>query len=327
MLLKPSVYITRKLPENAIRPLLDYFEVRMWESEAVTCPNDVLATEIKKVDALLSVITDDLNESMMEQAENLKIIANMAVGFDNIDVEAATRLGIIVTNTPEVLSDTTADLTFGLLMATARRMVEAANFIKDNQWKSWSPFLLSGQDIHHKTIGIVGMGKIGEKVAKRAIGFDMKILYYNRTRKREAETALGATYCTFDKLLSQSDFVVCMAPLTNETRRMFSEESFKKMKNSAIFINASRGPLVDESSLYNALKNGEIAAAGLDVFDNEPIQADHPLLQLPNVVALPHIGSATTETRLAMVHLCVENIVAVLRNQPALTIVNKELQC
>lgn len=324
--MKPTVYITRKLPENAIQPLLDHFEVRMWESEAVTCPNDVLAAEIKHADALLSVITDDLNESILEQAENLKIIANMAVGFDNIDVAAATRLEIAVTNTPDVLSDTTADLAFGLLMATARRMMEAETFIKADQWKSWSPFLLAGHDIHHKTIGIVGMGQIGEKVAKRATGFDMNILYYNRTRKHEAETALGATYCTFDELLSKADFVVCMAPLTNETRGMFSEESFKKMKNSAIFINASRGAVVDESALYNALKNGDIAAAGLDVFDVEPIRADHPLLQLPNVVALPHIGSASLETRLAMIHLCVENIIAVLSNQSALTLVNKELQ-
>lgn len=324
--MKKSVYITRRLPDDLIRPLLEQFEVHMWESEAVAVPAHVLAKEITKVDAILTVITDDINEQLLAQANQLKIIANMAVGFDNIDIIAATKNGIAVTNTPNVLSDTTADLTFGLLMATARRMIEAANFVKEDRWKSWSPFLLSGSDIHQKTIGIVGMGQIGEKVAKRATGFDMNILYHNRTRKSEAEIALGATYCTFDELLEQADFIVCMAPLTNETRRMFTEETFKKMKNSAIFINASRGAIVDELALYHALKTGEIAAAGLDVFDQEPIRADHPLLQLENVVALPHIGSATMETRTAMIQLCVENILAVLNNNQPLTLVNQQWQ-
>ena len=224
-----------------------------------------------------------------------------------------------------MLTETTADLAFVLMMTTARRIVEAAEYVKAGNWEGWSPYLLAGHDIHSKTIGIVGMGKIGEAVARRAKGFGMNILYHNRSRKMDAEIQIGAQYCSFDELISEADFVVSLAPLTAETRNMFTADVFEKMKKSAIFINAGRGPVVDEQALYEALKNGEIAAAGLDVFEKEPISADHQLLQLPNVTALPHIGSASTATRTTMIQLCCANVKAVLTGDSPRTIVNKEL--
>lgn len=313
--MKPYVYITRKLPNHVLNVLEEKYEVNMWDKEDVAVPRDLLIKEAKQADALLTMLTDSVDQELLTVAEKLRVVANLAVGYDNIDIQAAKEKGITVCNTPDVLTDSTADLTFGLLMATARRIVEAAELVKNGSWKSWSPLLLAGQDIHHKTIGIVGMGSIGQTVAKRAKGFDMEILYHNRTRKMEAEAQLGATYCSFEDLITTADFVVCLTPLSEETRKLFNREVFKKMKKTAIFINASRGPVVDEKDLFEALKEGDIAAAGLDVFEKEPIGAEHPLLALPNVVALPHIGSASIETRTAMMRLCVENIDLVLSDQ------------
>ncbi|MCH1625537.1 2-hydroxyacid dehydrogenase [Ferdinandcohnia quinoae] len=311
---KPYVFITRKLSDDVIVALQDVAEVKMWPKEEIAVPREVLLEEAKKAAAIITMLSDKIDAELIDAAPNLKVIANLAVGFDNIDVSYANSKGIIVCNTPEVLTDTTADLTFALLMATSRRVVEAAQFVKDGKWKSWSPLLLAGHDIHHKTIGIVGMGKIGEAVAKRATGFDMDILYHNRSRNLAAEKSLGAKYVSFDELIETADFIVCLTPLTNETRNLFNENSFKKMKKSAIFINVSRGPVADEDALYQALVSGEIAAAGLDVFDKEPIDATHPLLTLTNVIALPHIGSSSTETREIMMALCCDNVIAVLQN-------------
>lgn len=321
--MKPSIYITRKLPNEVVEPLKNKYEVKMWDKEDAAVPRSVLLEEAKSAGALLTMLSDQIDEELLSQSPELKIVANMAVGFDNVDIDAATRQGVAITNTPDVLTDTTADLTFALLMATARRVVEAAEFVKKGEWQSWSPLLLAGHDIHHKTIGIVGMGSIGTAVAKRAKGFDMNILYYNRSRKPEVEKMTGATYCSFDELIGRSDFVVCLTPLTNETKNLFTSTVFKRMKNNAIFINASRGPVVNETDLYEALVAGEIAGAGLDVFEQEPIPESHPLLALTNVVALPHIGSATVETRMGMMNLCVENIDAVLSGHPPKTLVNK----
>jgi glyoxylate reductase len=321
---RPYVFITRKLPEEIIAPMKEIAEVAMWPHDDVPVPRDVLMTEAEKADALFTMVSDIVDQTVLEAGKSLKVVANMGVGFDNIDVAAATKCGIAVCNTPDVLTDTTADLTFALLLATARRMVEAAQFVKEGKWKSWSPFLLAGVDVHHKTIGIVGMGNIGTAVAKRAIGFEMNVLYHNRSRNIEAEKQLGATYCSFEELLETADFVVCLTPLTKETRHMFNEEAFRKMKRSAIFINAARGAVVDEQALYEALVSGEIAGAGLDVFEQEPIDASHPLLKLPNVVALPHIGSATKETRTKMMEVCCRNIIAILTGNQPETLVNKE---
>jgi len=323
--MKPTIYITRKLPDVCIADLQEKFDVKMWESEEIAVPQDVLFSEAENADALLTVVSDPVTDELFSVAKNLKVVANMAVGYDNIDVEAATRRGIFVCNTPDVLTETTADLTFALLLATARRVVEAAEFTKEGKWQSWSPFLLAGHDVHHKTIGICGMGKIGEAVARRAKGFGMEILYHNRTRKPEAEKEIGVKYCSFDDLIAQSDYVVAMAPLTNETRHMFNAEVFKKMKSSAIFINTSRGAVADETALYEALEQKEIAGAGLDVFEVEPVPTDHPLLKLSNVTALPHIGSASIETRMAMIHICVDNIQRILTGESPKTLVNKSV--
>ncbi|PLT30314.1 2-hydroxyacid dehydrogenase [Peribacillus deserti] len=309
---KPYIFITRKLPAGALEQLYHSFEVSMWESETESVPRDVLLKETQKADALLTMLSDKIDREVLEAGASLKVVANLAVGYDNIDLKTASERDIVVCNTPDVLTDTTADLAFALLMAAARRIVEAAEYVKEGEWKSWSPLLLAGHDIHHKTIGIVGMGKIGEALAKRATGFEMEILYHNRTRKPEAEEKLGAQYVSFDELIQRSDYIVCLTPLTAQTKGIFNGGSFKKMKNSAIFVNASRGPVVDEQALYEALVSGEISAAGLDVFETEPINADHPLLTLKNVVALPHIGSSSTETRMEMMDLCTYNIEAVL---------------
>lgn len=323
--MKPTVFVTRKLPDKSIAVLKDQFEVRMWEEEEIPVPKEVLFAEVENAEALFTVVSDPVNEELLSVGKNLKVVANMAVGYDNIDVEAATKRGILVCNTPDVLTETTADLTFGLLLATARRVVESAEFIKQGKWQSWSPFLLAGHDVHHKTIGIYGMGKIGEAVAQRAKGFGMEILYHNRTRKPEAEKVLGAKYCSFEELLELSDFVVAMAPLTNETKHIFNAEVFSKMKSSAIFINSSRGAVVDEEALYQALIHNVIAGAGLDVFEKEPIAQDHPLLSLINVTALPHIGSATIETRMSMIQICVDNIQRILTGKTPRTLVNRSL--
>jgi len=321
---KPYIFITRKLPEEVIAPLRVIGEVGMWPYDDVPVARDVLLAEAKKADALLTMLSDRIDREVMEAGEKLKVVANMAVGFDNIDVPVATEYGVAVCNTPDVLNDTTADLTFALLLATARRLVEAAEYVKAGEWKSWSPFLLAGTDVHHKTIGIVGLGKIGQAVAKRAKGFEMNILYHNRTRKEEAERQLGAIYCTFQELLQAADFVVCLTPLTEETRHLFNRQAFQWMKKSAIFINASRGAVVDEEALYEALVTGEIAAAGLDVFTKEPIDPSHPLLSLKNVVALPHIGSASIETRRKMMERSCRNILAVLTGETPEALVNTE---
>lgn len=322
--MKPYIYITRKLPDEIVEPLQQQYNVNMWKYDDTPVPKEVLLSEVKKADALLSVLADPIDESILTAGKKLKVVANLAVGFDNIDLRVASREGIAVCNTPDVLTDTTADLTFGLLMATARRIVEAAEFVKEGKWVSWSPLLLAGQDIHHKTLGIVGMGNIGETVAKRATGFDMNILYHNRSRKPKVEQQLGANYAAFDELVENSDFIVCLTPLTPETKNMFTREVFKRMKQSAIFINASRGPVVDEQALYDALVTGEIAGAGLDVFAKEPISPDHPLVSLPNVVALPHIGSSSMETRTTMMKLCFENMERVLKGEEPKTLVNKD---
>ncbi|WP_163098875.1 2-hydroxyacid dehydrogenase [Peribacillus alkalitolerans] len=308
----PYIFITRKLSEHIIRPLREKFQVEMWMEEDQPVPRDILMNEAKRADALITMLSDKIDEELLNVSQSLKVVANLAVGFDNIDIKAASDKGIVVCNTPDVLTDTTADLTFALLMATARRISEAVDLVKSGGWKSWSPLLMAGHDVHHKTIGIVGMGSIGEAVAKRAKGFDMEILYYNRNRKLRAEEQLGAKYCEFQDLIETSDFIVCLTPLTEETFHLFDLKAFQSMKRTAIFINAARGPVVKEGDLYEALIDKEIAAAGLDVFEVEPIGADHPLLCMDNVVALPHIGSSSTETRETMMKLCAENVERVL---------------
>ncbi len=316
---KPFVYVTRKLPEEQLSALKEEAHIEMWEKEEEPCPRAILKEKAKKAHGLLTMLSDTIDEELLKGAPHLKVVANWAVGYDNIDVEAAQKHRVICCNTPGVLTESTADLTFALLMASARRIVEASDWIRQGKWTGWGPLLLAGADVHHKTIGIVGMGSIGQAVARRAKGFGMKILYHNRTRNPDAEAELGASYLPFDELLEQADFVVCLTPLTHETKHLFNRSAFKKMKRSAIFINVSRGQVVNEDDLYEALVEKDIAGAGLDVFAEEPVQKDHPLVSLPQVTALPHIGSAAVEPREAMMRLCAENIALVLRGKQAKT--------
>lgn len=315
LMTKPYIFITRSLPEEIVTPFQEKFNVKMWDSEEQPVDREVLLEEAGKADGLITMLSDQVDEELLSRGKQLKVVANLAVGFDNIDIKTAEKNGITITNTPDVLTETTADLTFGLLMATARRLIEANEYVRKGDWENWAPLLMAGHDIHHKTIGIVGMGRIGEAVAHRAKGFHMNVLYHNRSRKKEAEEKLGAVYKPFDELVTQADFVVCLAPLTSETKGMFHKEVFKKMKSTAIFVNASRGDNANEDDLYQALVDGDIAGAGLDVFENEPISKDHPLLSLQQVVALPHIGSASVDTRKAMMNLCLENVQLVLDEQ------------
>lgn len=317
--MKPRIYITRKLPDQLLKDFKEDFDVRMWPEEDKPVPRDVLLEEAKEAEGLLTMLSDNIDKELFESAKNLKVVSNLAVGFDNIDLEEAKKHQVIVTNTPDVLTETTADLGFALLMATARRITEAAAYVKEDRWQGWEPFLLAGADIYQKTIGIVGMGRIGEAVARRAKGFNMNILYHNRSRKPEAEQALGATYVSFDELLAKSDYLMSVVPLTDETKDMFNKQAFEKMKTSAIFINISRGGTVVEEDLIEALQQKQIQAAGLDVFREEPIRKDHPLLQLDNAVCIPHIGSASVETRTIMVELCLENIKGVIAGTGAKT--------
>lgn len=317
--MKPYVYITRKLPSEPLAELKKYAEVEMWESSDQAVPQHVLLEKVKKADGLMTMLSDRIDGALLREARKLKVVANLAVGYDNIDTHTAYRFGVTPCHTPDVLTDTTADLAFGLMMATARRLVEAAEFVKAGDWQSWSPLLLAGRDLHHKTLGIVGMGRIGKALAKRAAGFDMNVLYHNRGRYEELEKVLHVTYASFDQLLEAADFIVCLTPLTETTRNMFGADAFGKMKSSAIFVNVSRGAVVDEDALYQALMNKEISGAGLDVYQEEPLSADHPLLGLKEVVALPHIGSASTETRYKMIELAAENIINVLKGEKAVT--------
>lgn len=322
---KPFVYITRKLPDDVIESFQSFAEVEVWPYEEEPVPREILLEKARSANALLTMLSDRIDKELLMQTQNLKVVANLAVGFDNIDVKTATERKIAVCNTPNILTDTTADLTFALILMTGRRLAEAIECVKLGQWKSWSPFFLAGTDIHHKTLGIVGMGKIGEAVAKRALGFEMKVLYHNRNRKVDAEKQLGVIYKSFDDLLEESDYVVCLTPLTEETRGLFNKEAFKKMKQTAFFINVSRGAVVVEEDLIEALENGEIAGAGLDVFAKEPVDPNHPLLKFKQVVPLPHIGSASVETRREMMVRCMKNIEAILSGKKPINIVNPDI--
>ncbi|OES46091.1 2-hydroxyacid dehydrogenase [Domibacillus iocasae] len=312
---KRKIVVTRKIPEQALERLKAHGEIYMWDYEELPMPYEILSEEIKDAAGLYTNVGDRIDKALLDQAPNLKAISTMAVGFDNINVKEAVRRGIAVGHTPGILTETTADLTFALLMAAARRVVEGSDYVRQGRWKSWGPMLLTGQDIYGATIGIIGMGRIGEGVARRAAGFNMNILYHNRNRRPEMEENLNASYCSLDELLTRSDFVVLLAPGSAETGYIMGEKQFKRMKRSAVFINSSRGTNVDETALFEALKSKEIWAAGLDVFEEEPVSTSHPLLTLPNVTVLPHIGSASVATRTKMALIAAENLIAGIENK------------
>lgn len=301
--MKKTVFITRKLPDEAVAPLREKFNVEMWDSEDEPVPRTVLLEKAEEAHALWTVISEEVDRELLGRAKNLEIVAQMAVGYNNIDVATAKEQGVMVTNTPGVLTETTADLAFTLMLAAARRTGQAERALRAGEWKSWTPMGFTGQDVFGATLGIIGMGRIGEGVARRARGFEMDVLYHNRTRKIEAESMYGFQHAELDDLLQMADFIIVLAPLTDETRGLIGKRELGLMKKTAVLVNAARGGIVDEQALYDALRHGQIWAAGLDVFEDEPIGLEHPLLELPNVTALPHIGSASIRTRLAMMKL------------------------
>jgi glyoxylate reductase len=314
-----KVLVTREIPEAGLE-ILKSFDVRVL-SERPPERGELLEA-VRGASGILSTVTEKMDAEVMDAAgEDLKVIANMAVGYDNIDMEAAKERGVVVTNTPEVLTETTADITFLLLLAAARRLGEAERLLRAGEWEAWGPKQLRGPDVWGKKLGLVGLGRIGQAVARRASGFDMEILYYDQYRNESSEEELGARYLELDDLLHESDFVSIHTPLTPETRHLIGEREFGLMQPTAVLVNASRGPVVDEAALADALENNLIFAAGLDVYEEEP--RVHPkLLNLENAVLAPHIGSASIETRDKMAMLAAENLAAILRGEDPKTPVN-----
>ena len=320
--MRPKVYITRRIPDGIIARIEKECEVSMWPETDIPVPREVLEREIIDADGIFCLLTESVDQELIAKAQQLKVISNMAVGYNNIDIGAAKEKGIIVTNTPGVLTDTTADLTFALMMAAARRIVESSDYLRKGNWKTWSPMQLTGQDIFGATLGIIGMGRIGEAVAKRASGFDMNLLYYNRSQKPYLEKKMNMKFVGLDTLLKESDFVCILTPYTRETKNLIGYKELLLMKKTSILINTARGGIVNEEDLCRALKEGEIWAAGLDVFELEPISPENPLLTLPNVVTLPHIGSASINTRMKMAELAADNLLLALNNKTPLYFVD-----
>jgi gluconate 2-dehydrogenase len=307
--MKPHVYLAKRVPKEVEEYIADYCTYRKWEHDT-PIPRGQLLQEIADAEGLL-ITGGKIDDELFRHAPKLKVVSNISVGYNNFDVEAMRRRNVIGTHTPSVLDETVADLAFALILSAARRIPELDRYVKEGKWKKGDDTQLFGVDVHGKILGIIGMGRIGESIARRGkLGFNMDVIYYNRRRKQEVEEKLGVRYCALETLLKKADFVVLMVPLTPETKHMIGREQFALMKETAIFINTSRGKTVDEAALIEALQDKKIRAAGLDVFYEEPIPADNPLLQMPNVVTLPHIGSATAQTRYEMAMLAAKNLVA-----------------
>lgn len=319
-----NVFVTRRLPAS-LEPLQELASVDVW-AERQPPPYEVLLDKIRDVDGLLCLLTDPIDRPLIEAGTRLKVISQMAVGYDNIDIAAAIAKQIPVGHTPDVLTDATADFTWALLMAAARRVVEADRFTRAHQWQTWEPDLLLGASIAGATLGIVGLGRIGQAVARRAKGFDMRILYTNEKRCHpELEETLGVEFVDCDRLLQNCDFVTLHTPLTPATHHLFSDRQFAQMRRSAVLINTARGPIIDPDALYRALANGQIAAAALDVTDPEPIPAESPLLTLDNLIITPHIASASRQTREKMATMAIANLIAGLQGDRLPHCVNPEL--
>lgn len=322
-----KVYVTRPIAEEALAALRGEVEVELWPEPEAPPPHDVIVEQAGRADGLLCLLTDRIDAAVLSAGEQLRVISNCAVGYDNVDVAAATARGILVCNTPGVLTETTADLAWALLMSAARRTVEGDGYLRAGKWQSWSPQLLLGQDVYGATLGIVGLGRIGEAVARRGKGFGMRLLYTDVARKPEVERELDLEYVDLETLLRTADFVSLHTPLNDDTLHLIGAEEFALMKPTAILVNTARGPIVDQGALAEALREREIFAAGLDVFEAEPIPLDDPLLALENVVLLPHIGSASVATRTRMAKMAVENLLAGLHGQPPPHPVNPEVLC
>ena len=320
---KPKVFVTREIPKPGLDLLRKFCDVEVNPHDRVLTKQEIIKG-VKGKDALLCLLTDNIDEEIIASNPNLKVIANYAVGYNNIDVSVATKYSIPVTNTPGVLTDTTADLTFSLLMCAARRLVESDNFMRAGKYKGWGPMLMLGHEITGKTIGIIGLGRIGSAVAKRAVnGFNMKVIYYEHDGpKPEVEKALGVKYADFDELLKQADFITLHVPLNDQTKHMVSTKEFGLMKSTAILINTSRGQVINEKALVEALKKGKIAGAALDVYEEEPAMAPG-LNELDNALIVPHIGSATIETRTKMATMAAENVIAAVQCKVPPNLVNR----
>lgn len=313
---KHRVVVTRRIPRAGLDLVQEATDVRLWDSDE-PIPRDTLLEWVQGIDGLYCLLTERVNDELLDAAgPSLKVVSTLSVGFDHVDVEACKRRNIAVGNTPGVLTDTTADLAMALLLATARRIPESIDAIHRGEWTTWKPEWMAGYDLHGSTVGIVGFGRIGTTFAKRLQGFDCRILYHDVQPNASVAATLHAEYVEMDTLLAESDFISIHTALTPETERLFNADAFRKMKRSAILVNTSRGGTVDHEALYQALVNGEIAAAGLDVTTPEPLPLDHPLLHLPNCVVLPHIASASYATRAKMAVLAAENVIAGVTGQP-----------
>ncbi len=323
---KPRIYVTRKLPsKEAMELLYRYCEVDLNPSPQPPSKEEIIE-HVKDKDGLLCLLTDKIDKEVLDVAPGLKVVSTYSVGFDHIDVEECTRRGIYVTNTPGVLTEAVGELTWALILAITRRIVEADREVREGRWRiGWAPDYMLGMELRGKVLGIVGLGRIGSVVARIAKGFDMRIIYYDKERKPDLELLLGAEYRPLDELLKEADIVTLHVPLTKETYHLIGERELKLMKPTAYLINTARGAIVDTEALVKALKEGWIAGAALDVFEQEPLPADHPLTKLKNVVLVPHIGSATYEARKAMADIAVENLLAVFKGKRPRYLVNPEV--
>jgi lactate dehydrogenase-like 2-hydroxyacid dehydrogenase len=323
--MKPKILVTREVFDDVLDYLGQHFEVSANQDDAQLDP-ERLADLAADKDGLMTALTERVDGALLSRCPKVRAVCNIAVGYNNIDVPACTARGVIVTNTPGVLDESTADLAWALILATARRVTEAEAYLRNGEWKRWFLKQMLGADVHHATLGIVGMGRIGQAVARRAAGFEMKVIYHNRSRlDPETEGRIGATYASKEQLLEQADFVVLQVPYSPATHHLIGEAELKRMKPTAILVNTARGGVVDDAALVKALKEGTIRAAGLDVFENEP--ALNPgFLDLKNVVLLPHIGSSTESTRRAMAMTAARNLVAALTGGTPPNLVNPDVK-
>ena len=321
----PRTFVSRQIFPEYIKSIQDNTEAEIWEDE-LPPSREVLLEKVRGIDGLLCLLTDQIDAELMDTAgPQLKVISQIAVGYNNIDIPEATKRGIPVGYTPDVLTQTTADATLALMLAAGRRITESERAVRDGNWRTWHPLHFLGQDLYDATVGIIGMGRIGLEVAKRCLGFDANILYYDVAQRKDLESAYPLKFVDLDTIFRESDFVSIHTVLDETTHHLINDEALSKMKKNSILVNAARGPIVDHKALYNALSQGEIAGAGLDVTDPEPIPLDDPLLTLDNCVIVPHIASASVKTRYEMSRISATNLLNGIKGEKLLTCVNPEV--
>jgi len=322
---KPKVVVARMTPGLEETEIWEQCDVWAWREDRI-CPPEVLRQHVGDAEGLLVTSFDPVDEALLDAAPRLRVVSNYAVGVDNIDLPACTARGIPAGNTPGVVTEATADMAFALMLALSRRIKEADTFVKSRQWKTWSPFLMISNDVYGKTLGIVGMGRIGQAIARRAVGFEMRLLYHTRNRRPEAEERYGCTHVSYEALLRQSDIVVTIVPLTDATYHLVDAAAFARMKESALLVNVARGGVVDPKALYEALASKRIRGAALDVTEPEPIAPDDPLLTCDNLLVAPHVATGTWETRKLMTDLAVRNLMAGLQGRPLAAYANPDVK-